>query len=449
MTSPTHDAIIVGSGPGGATVARELTRRGWRVLVLEQGSAAPLTGTLKQMAGMAAIPGRGMFIHRDASLLVQGVTAGGSSSVNFATAAPPPIAMFAAHGIDLSEALAALRAELPMAPLPDALVGPMARRIMAGARAAGIDWQKTDKMIRPQACRAGCWRCVYGCPFGAKWTARDFLDEAVAAGAQLLDQAKVARVLIEEGRAVGVQFSRAGKTQIARAGVVVLAGGGIGSPRLLHASGLRGATSGFFSDPVVAVMGTVDDLDVAANETAGAEVPMAAGIRFDDDGISLADLALPRPMYQGFAAQAGRIDRLAAHARTLSVMVKIRDEIGGAVGRRWVSKPLHANDRLKFDRGIELAREVLRQAGAAHIFTSHHFAAHPGGSVRIGDGVDSDLRAGAENLYVCDASVIPGPWGLPPTLTLLCLGVRLAATLAAAGTGSASLSPFYRAERSR
>ena len=442
MTTTTHDAIIVGSGPGGATVARELARKGWRVLILEQGGAAPLKGTVTQMAAIAAIPGRGMFIHRDASLLVQGVTVGGSSALNFATAAPPPAAMFAAHGIDLSEELRQLRAELPMYPLPDQLVGPMARRIMAGARAAGMDWQKLEKMIRQESCRAGCWRCVYGCPFGAKWTARDFIDEAIELGAQLLDKAQVRRVLIENGRATGVEYVRDRRAQTAHATVVVLAGGGIGSPRLLHASGLRAASSGFFSDPVVAVMGTVDDLDVAPGEVPGAEVPMAAGMRYDEDGISLADLALPATMVQGFTLQAGRIDRLFAHARTLSVMVKIRDEIGGSVGPRWVSKPLHANDRIKLRRGVELAREVLRHAGASHVFESHHFAAHPGGSVRIGDGVDSDLKAGAKNLYVCDASVIPGSWGLPPTLTLMCLGVRLAAQLAVSGTGTRCLSPF-------
>src|SRR5262249_11143588 len=159
-SSSSYDAVIVGSGPGGATVARELARRSRRVLVLEQGDAAALKGTAADMAKIAAVPGKGLFLHRDASLLVQGVAAGGSSTVYFATAAPPPLDMFSEHGIDLAPHLAALRAELPMAPLPDELVGPMALRIMEGARHAGVAWRKLDKLIRSNACRSGCWRCA-------------------------------------------------------------------------------------------------------------------------------------------------------------------------------------------------------------------------------------------------------------------------------------------------
>ncbi len=419
-----YDAIVVGSGPGGASVARELALRGKRVLILEQGSAAPLTGTLGQMARIAAVPGRGAFVHRDASLLVQGVAAGGSSTVNFATAADPPATMFAAHGIDLAPALAQLRAELPIAPLPDQLIGPMATRIMAGARALGLDWHKLEKMIRPQICRSNCWRCAYGCPFGAKWTARDFIDQAVEHGAVLLDGATVRRALVDNGTAIGVEFVRNGAPQRAMSGTVVLAGGGLGSPRLLHASGLWPRCSPFFSDPVVAVMGSVDGL------AGGAEVPMATGMRLDADGISLADLTLPKPMYQGFTAQAGRFDRLGAHGRTLSLMVKIRDDIGGSVGPRWADKTLQRSDRAKIDKGVGIARDILAACGAKHVFKSWHFAAHPGGSVRIGAGVDSDLQTATRNLFVCDASVIPQAWGLPPTLTLLCLGKRLGSFLA-------------------
>jgi choline dehydrogenase-like flavoprotein len=416
----SHDAIVVGTGPGGASVGRELARAGARVLFLEQGDAAPNRGTLGQMAARAVLPGKGAFLHRDLSLLVRALTTGGTSTINFATAAPPPRALFAAHAIDLEPVLRAWRAELPLAPLPDALVGPMAARIMDAARSLSLDWRKLDKMIRPAACRTGCWRCVYGCPFGAKWSARELVDDALAAGATLVVRARVTRVLLRDGHTDGVEAVVAGERRIWHAPLVVLAGGGIGSPRVLAASGLMAAPAPFFSDPVVAVMGSVDTI-----EGGGAEVPMAAGASLHAEGIALADLTLPRPMYQAFAAQAGRFDRLFAHARTLSIMVKIRDEIGGRIGPRWVDKTLQPADRRKLGEGIALARSVLARAGARHVFASHHFAAHPGGSVRIGEGVDADLQTGTPGLYVCDASVIPGPWGLPPTLTLLCLGRRL------------------------
>ena len=423
---PSFDVIVAGTGPAGASVARELARAGARVLMLEAGGAAPLAGTLTQMAGMAAVPGKGAFLHRDLSLLVRALTTGGTSTINFATAAPPPAAMFAAHGIDLAPALAAWRAELPMAPLPDDLVGPMAARIMAAATARGLAWHKLDKMIRPASCRTGCWRCVYGCPFGAKWSAREPVDDARAHGAQLVTEARVTHVLLDGGRAVGVEAVVAGRPQVFHAGRVVLAAGGIGSPRILRASGLISGPVPFFSDPVVAVMGSVDGITGG-----GAEVPMAAGAYDPDGGFALADLTLPRPMYQAFAAQAGRVDRLFAHRDTLTIMVKIRDALGGDVGPRWVDKTLQPADRERFALGVATARGILEQAGARHVFASHHFAAHPGGTVPVGRLLDADLQTATPGLYVCDASVIPEPWGLPPTLTLLCLGWRLGRHLAA------------------
>jgi choline dehydrogenase-like flavoprotein len=344
--------------------------------------------------------------------------------------------MFARHGIDLAPALAAWRAELPMAPLPDDLVGPMAARIAAGARAQGLAWRKLDKMIRPAACRTGCWRCVYGCPFGAKWSARELVDDACAHGARLVTDAHVTRVLVEEGRAAGVEARVGGRMETFRSGLVVLAAGGIGSPRILRASGLLDGAVPFFSDPVVAVMGTVDDI-----EGGGAEVPMAAGAYDPVAGISLADLTLPRPMYQAFAAQAGRVDRLLAHDRTLTIMVKIRDQVGGNVGPRWVDKTLAPDDRRRFDAGIATARGILEAAGAHHVFASHHFAAHPGGTVPIGQALDADLATSTAGLYVSDASVIPEPWGLPPTLTLLCLGWRLGRHLAGVSAAREASSP--------
>ena len=115
--------------------------------------------------------------------------AGGSSAINNVTAMVPPLPLFLRHGIDLRPALKALRTEMPMQPLPDRLVGPMARRLMRSAVAVGHACRKFDKMIFADQCRAECWRCAYGCPFGAKCTARNFVDATIRHGAQILSGA--------------------------------------------------------------------------------------------------------------------------------------------------------------------------------------------------------------------------------------------------------------------
>jgi choline dehydrogenase-like flavoprotein len=53
-------------------------------------------------------------------------------------------------------------------------------------------------------------------------------------------------------------------------------------------------------------------------------------------------------------------------------------------------------------------------------------AAHPSGTVKVDDLLDSNLKTRFDNLYVCDCSVIPEAWGLPHTFTIVALGKRLA-----------------------
>jgi len=68
----------------------------------------------------------------------------------------------------------------------------------------------------------------------------------------------------------------------------------------------------------------------------------------------------------------------------------------------------------------------LHNAGARHIYRTWYTATHPGGTAKIGDVVDTNLKTKLDHLYICDCSVIPQAWGLPPTLTLISLGKRLA-----------------------
>ena len=429
------DTLIVGSGPAGATLAHELTSRGQNVAVLEWGKHEPIKGSFSQMAKMAAIPGKGAFINSDLSLLLRGITTGGSSTINFATALAPPLDYFKKYGIDLSQEIEEVDKRLPLDTLPDELMGPMAHTISDAATALGLNWQKLDKFIHMDKCRTHCHRCTYGCPYEAKWSARDPLNEAVNKGAQLITQAKVQRVIIKNGKAVGVEYNQGGQTKQIYANRVVLSAGGIGSPRILQNSNVEGAgiqgagfeNSGkdYFVDPVIVVMGSVKGMK------SGREVPMAAGLHLPDEGIMLSDLTLPRPLFQAFSAQVGRLDRLLAHESTLTIMVKIKDELGGKIGPKWLNKKLSQADKQKLEKGCQIAEDILKQAGASHIFRSHHFAAHPGGTAKIGDIVNSDLQTRVAGLYVCDASVIPEAWGLPPSYTLICLGLRLAKHLAA------------------
>lgn len=421
MNQTNYDLLVVGTGPGGATVARETAKNGKKVLLLEWGDKKPITGTKTQTFKNALLPSRGMLITPELLGIVRGITTGGSSIYYYATAFEPPIALFKNHGIDLSKEVEEIKEELPIAPLKDDLFGPMASRIMHSAQDLGYAWNKLNKFIYQERCHPGCHQCNYGCPYGAKWNARMYVEEAQAKGAQLINQAKVKKVILENNQAVGLIYKRLGRTHRVYAEKIVLAAGGIGSPVILRNSGLKEAGYDFFFDPLICVLGTVKDLK------GGKEIPMASGVHIDDDEYLMTDMTVPQALYMFFTAQVLRLHKLLAHQHTLQIMVKLKDRLGGKVtDRGGVRKRLSENDRQRLMRGYVRAKDILKNAGARNVFKTWYVAAHPGGTVKIGELVDQNLQTRFKNLYVCDCSVIPEAWGLPPTFSLLALGKRLA-----------------------
>jgi choline dehydrogenase-like flavoprotein len=112
---------------------------------------------------------------------------------------------------------------------------------------------------------------------------------------------------------------------------------------------------------------------------------------------------------------------------TLQIMVKAKDELGGRLTNSGgIRKVLDENEKRKLFRGYERAKKILRNAGAKSIFKTGYLAAHPGGTVKVGELIDSNLKTEYDNLFVCDCSCIPEAWGLPPTATIIGLGKRLA-----------------------
>jgi choline dehydrogenase-like flavoprotein len=418
--SPSFDVIVIGSGPGGAGIAAELSEQGKKVLILEWGSGDEIKGTMQQCVKFALIPSQGLYFTPELLALVRGIVMGGSSILAYATAFEPNYAIFEKHGIDLKPAVDQVKADIPIAPLDDRLIGPATHRIQASARDLGYPWEKLPKMINQDKCRPNCDKCTMGCPYGAKWTARETINQACDHGAVLQTGAKVSRLNVQHNAVTGVEFSLHGEAHTITAPLIILAAGGIGTPLILQASGISNAGTDFFFDPLVVVIGSLNDLD------SGREFPMAAGYRAEDEGYIMTDLIWPNWVREIFTMRAGRLDRLTGHQKMAGVMIKISDNLGGKLTRFGLAnKRLTESDRQHMKRGMDAARKILEHAGAYNIYSTGFTATHPGGTAKIGEVVDSNLKTAYDNLYICDASVIPESWGLPPTLTVLALAKRL------------------------
>ncbi|MFP4039831.1 MAG: GMC family oxidoreductase N-terminal domain-containing protein [Desulfosudaceae bacterium] len=419
-----YDAIVVGTGPGGATVARDLARAGKSVLILERGSKPRLRGVFWQYALYQCLPFKSMLFNSQLVGMVRGLITGGSSVFYYGTCFDIPFEMLKSYGIDVSREAESIKQDVPIRPLSDDVMGAKAKLIMKSARELGYDWHKLNKFMHQDRWDRSTQKFgnfYYGDPNDVKWNARIFVDEAVDDGAVLINNARVKKVIIENGRAVGVQYRQRGRTRTARSDNVVIGAGGIGSPIILRNSGIAEAGYDFFFDPLISVAGFVRGVK---HEN---EIPMSAGLHMDQEGYVMTDMALPGMLNVIFACSGFRPYRLFHQKSVVRIMVKVKDDLGGRLSNReGVRKRMNASDREKLAKGARHAREILKQAGATGIHKTWTLAAHPGGTVKIGEVVDADLKTKKyDNLYVCDCSVIPEAWGLPPTYTILSLARRL------------------------
>jgi choline dehydrogenase-like flavoprotein len=425
------EVVVVGTGPGGATVARELARAGWRVLLLERGGperGRPLYGT--HLGALRYTEQGGLFFTPEGIQVVAPRMVGGATGMFAGCAAPPPDWLRTKYGIDLRQEVAETIEELGIAPLPPEHRGAASTRLAEAARALGYAVYPQPKFIRPErAPRFRCGaHCLLGCRCGAKWSAAEFVEEAVRAGALLLPYAFVERVLLEGGRAVGVAGRIRGQPFIAQADQVVLAAGGLGTPRILQASGFRGIGEGLAMDLTVIVYGR------SRTDGNASDPPMTWS--WEDPGLEVMFSTLMDPwlLYPLVAGMSG-LRHVATWPRwrqMLGVMIKLRDALSGRLHPDGsLSKPLTPTDRDRLQEAVGIARRILAEAGAdpASIFVSPMRGTHPSATVRIGEWVDADLRTEVRGLYVCDASVFPEALGRPTVLTLIALGKRLARSL--------------------
>ncbi len=349
-----YDAIVIGSGYGGAVVSARLAEAGLDVCVLERGQehrpgdfAESAPGFLKNSS--AQLPfgrvGRADALYRfhlgPHLGALTGVGVGGTSLINAGVMLKPKSLSVLPVDVSRSDSLEggyeAANATLRPAPVPTRHVFgrseaiarsghatfervPLAVSYEAGQSAAGV----------PLAACTHCGNCITGCNVGAKGSLdTNYLPLAVRHGAEVFSGADVLRVFRAEGRwAVEVSFDELRRERFedtplrVTAGIVVVAAGALGSTELLWRSRARGLSvssslgTRFSGNGTILgfTVGTADEMNAlgeASQRASGNVGPTLVGmfdLRDTEQPMVIQDTAIPRPlslMARGLAGALG------------------------------------------------------------------------------------------------------------------------------------------------
>jgi choline dehydrogenase-like flavoprotein len=471
------DVCVIGTGAGGAPLAKELAEGGMSVVMLETGdrfttddfNARPreMTSLLYRDAGQTVTFGNVPII------LPMGEAIAGSTLINSGTCFRTPDVVLESwrerFGLDgmspeeLDPYFRRVEREVHVVQVPEEVAGNNALVIKRAAERLG--WSG-DFIFRNASGCVGSGVCNWGCPTSSKLhMGLTYVPRAWDAGATAYTLCNAERIEIEDGRARAVEARAAGGARLrVECDIVVVACGAIHSPLLLKRNGL-GLASGELCrnlalHPALAARARFDE-----------EINMARGVvqsyyidEFCDEGIMFEGAAGP-PDYAAMSFPHVReqhrelmLDYLHMGQFGLMVSDTSRGSVRPAPGNSFhISYSVNDEDMRTIKRGIELLCELYWAAGATEIYPpvegigvlrdgdlatvrNHDLkprdvtlaAFHPLGTARADARpehgvVDGNLKLyGCEGVYVSDASAIPSSLGVNPQITIMALATRLA-----------------------
>jgi len=475
------DVVVVGSGAGGAVAAATLAEAGLDVILLEAGQAFDRdsypSDPLEAIAALYRDGGLTVAEGRPPIPVPVGRAVGGTTVINSGTCfrAPEPVLedWRDHHGVswagDLHPHFAEAEEFMRVTPLDPERMGRNGQLAMEGAEAIGASGGPISR-------NAG--RCVQcsSCPFGCRIDAKrgmhvSYVPRAVAAGARLRTGVEARRVLVEDGRAVGVRCIASGDTggngsahsYVVRAGTAtIVAGGALGTPELLLRSGLGGGQIGrnLHIHPACWIGGRYGE------EVRGWEGVMQSYYvdEWENERILLEATFTPLPFGGAWLLGSGREhqEAILGFDRVASIGVHLSDESAGRVGlgrdgSLRATYRLSDEDARRLTFGIARAAEIHFAAGAEEVypnvarvpvlrpnelagFEATSFkpaelrleAFHPMGTARISADPDQGACAadgsvnGVEDLYVADASLFPTSVGVNPMMTIIAFAKQVA-----------------------
>lgn len=476
------DVVVVGTGAGGAVVAKELAEQGLAVVLLEEGdypSRADFTGHVAAMQHkLYRDSGATLSIGNTVIPIPIGRTVGGTTTINSGTCYRTPDRILEHWSRDLGlDALAPsalapffdrVEAVLNVAPAEGRHLGGVARVIARGCDRLGYRQHQPLRRNAPGCDGQGV--CCFGCPTDAKRSTQvSYVPLALQAGATLYTGVRAERVLIDRGRAFGV-LGRAGpRTLTVRAERVVVACGALLTPLLLEASG-AGLRSGQLGrnlsiHPAVATMALFDERIDGSKA-----IPQGYAIeQFHDEGLLFEGVFAPLDLTAATLPQLGPrlVEILESYDRLACFGVMLEDESRGRVrrgpgGRPLITYWLSPHDVARLKRAVEILARVYFAAGAKRVLPllngfdelrhpaelerlrhtrlrARDFdisAYHPLGTAQMGRDPDRSVVGpdhqvhDTPGLYVVDGSVIPSSPAVNPQVTIMALATRAADEIA-------------------
>ncbi len=201
------------------------------------------------------------------------------------------------------------------------------------------------------------------------------------------------------------------------ADLVVLAAGGLETPKILLRSGIE-AGDGLFADLFVNTYGMMRGARWRE------EMSMATVIRREGYILSpILDTQIHMLLYLPLRKKLMAFRR----GSILGMITKIGDDASGIVREEGVVKPVTPNDREKLDEGVRISKEILLEVGveSSSIYTTGVRGAHVGGTAAMGKVINREHETEISGLYVGDASALPRAPREPPVLTIVALAKRL------------------------
>ncbi|MDP1826008.1 MAG: GMC family oxidoreductase [Archangium sp.] len=472
------DVVVVGTGAGGAPMAKALAERGHAVLLVEEGpyfTRKDFTGRPVQMMKQMYRQGGATVAFGNTAIPVPiGRGVGGTTLINSGTCFRLPrevLASWRAEGLRdfTDDALTPFYEEVEdvigVGPSTAAALGAPARIIARGCDALGYSHHA---LMRNAPGCDGQGLCCFGCPTEAKRSTNvSYVPLALDKGAQLITGLRIERVLTERDAAVGVSgvATADGRKLTVRAKVVVLACGTLNTPALLERSGLCG-TSGQLGrnlsiHPASAGLGVFDE-EVNASRT----VPQGYAIdEFKHEGLYFEGGQVPLELTAATLSGSGPsfVSLMEQFNQSFTFGFMVKDTSRGRVSASASGEPsmrysVNEHDRALLQRGFAILSRVYFAAGAKEVrlpvlgfdrlrnlddvaklerakVPARHMdltAYHPLGTARMGVAplnsvVDETNEAhDVHSLFIADGSAVPSSLGVNPQLTLMAMSLRAA-----------------------